>query len=73
MTTFEDAIGKRVQLTGHFVQPVLVEAAEQFDSLVLLRVRTAEGQLREAMVRPDELRFRPTDGRPHDQGCRPGA
>ncbi len=55
MTTFEDAVGKRLQLAGHFVQPVLVEAAEPFDSLVLLRVRTAEGQLREAMVQPDEL------------------
>ena len=50
-----DAAGKRLALAGHFVQPVLVEAAEPFDALVLLRVRTLEGQLREAMVTPDEL------------------
>jgi superfamily II DNA or RNA helicase len=56
MTAFENAVGKRVLLVGHFVQPVVVEAAETFDSLVLLRVRTADGQLREAMVRPDELK-----------------
>lgn len=55
MTTFENPVGKRIQLAGHFVQPVVVEAAEPFDSLVLLRVRTADGQLREAMVRPEEL------------------
>jgi superfamily II DNA or RNA helicase len=55
MTIFENAVGKRLQLAGHFVQPVVVEAAEPFDSLVLLRVRTVDGQLREAMVRPDEL------------------
>src|SRR5262249_25742550 len=55
MTAFEDVVGKRVQLAGHFVQPVLVEAAEAFDSLVLLRVRTSDGQLREAMLRQDEV------------------
>jgi superfamily II DNA or RNA helicase len=55
MTAFQDAVGKRLRLTGHFVQPVQVEAAEPLDSLVLLRVRTSEGQLREAMVRPEEL------------------
>lgn len=55
MTALESAIGKRLRLTGHFVQPVLVEAAEPFDAHVLLRVRTADGQLREAMVTPGEL------------------
>jgi superfamily II DNA or RNA helicase len=55
MTAFEEVVGKRLLLAGHFVQPVVVEDAEPFDSLVLLRVRTAEGQLREAMLRPDEL------------------
>src|SRR5262249_7901821 len=55
MTALEDAVGRRLQLPGHFVQPVLVEAADPFDSLVLLRVRTSEGQLREATISPDEL------------------
>jgi superfamily II DNA or RNA helicase len=57
LTSFDHsaAVGKRLQLAGHFVQPVLVEAAEPFDSLILLRVRTAEGHLREAMVPPEEL------------------
>lgn len=50
-----EATGKRLALAGHFVQPVFVEAAEPFDFLVLLRVRTTEGDLREAIVNVEEL------------------
>jgi superfamily II DNA or RNA helicase len=55
MTAIDDAVGKRLHLAGHFVQPVTVEAAEPMDSLVLVRVRTIGGQLREAMIPPEEL------------------
>jgi superfamily II DNA or RNA helicase len=51
----EAAIGKRVQLVGHFVQPVLIEEAQAVDGLIALLVRTADGQPRDAMVRPAEL------------------
>jgi superfamily II DNA or RNA helicase len=50
-----EAVGKRVVLKGHFVRPVLIQETELYKPLVLLRVRTSEGQLREAMVGAEEL------------------
>jgi superfamily II DNA or RNA helicase len=49
------AVGRQISLPGHFVGFVLVEAVDQLDGLLVLRVRTAEGNLREAVVPPHEL------------------
>jgi len=50
-----EAVGKRVDLVGHFVKPVLIEDAQVVDGLFVLRVRTTEGQPRDATVRAEEL------------------
>lgn len=51
----EAALGRLVALPGHVVGPVLVEAAESLDGLLVLRVRTSEGGLREVVISPSEL------------------
>lgn len=51
----ESALGSRIALPGHFVGTVLVEAVDQLDALLVLRVRTSDGALREAVVSPEEL------------------
>lgn len=50
-----EVVGKRLTLAGHFVQPVLIEDAQVMNGLVLLRVRTLQGELRDAMVKPADL------------------
>ena len=50
-----EVVGKRLTLAGHFVQPVLIEDAQVMNGLVPLRVRTGQGELRDAMVKPADL------------------
>lgn len=51
----ERARGRRILLPGHFTHPVRVEDGFSIDGLVVVRVRTAEGQLREITLDPDAL------------------
>jgi hypothetical protein len=45
-----EAIGRRVTLPGQFTDPVVVEAVEDWGEVLNLRVRTARGEPKDAMV-----------------------
>ncbi|MBI4700966.1 MAG: DUF3883 domain-containing protein [Deltaproteobacteria bacterium] len=49
------AIGCRIHLPGHFADPVTVEAVEDYGETLLLRVRTARGEPKDATVGRTEL------------------
>ncbi|MCL4368770.1 MAG: hypothetical protein M1337_06350 [Actinobacteria bacterium] len=48
-------IGQRVNLSGHFDEPVVVEALRPLGESYELRVRRSTGQLEEAVLSADEL------------------
>lgn len=55
-TNWKDAIGKRVNLPGHFAEPVTIEHVDDFDDVLYIAVRTVRGEPKDATVEPDELR-----------------
>jgi len=46
----EQLVGKRISILGQFNEPVTVEDASIVEDIVLLRVRTQQGELREAYI-----------------------
>ena len=51
----QDLVGRRIDLTGHFVGPVTVEHARPLGDSVELRVRLANGELDETVLSPEDL------------------
>lgn len=49
-------IGQTINLPGHFEEPVLLEAVRPLGSGVELRVRRADGQLKETVLSEAEFR-----------------
>lgn len=53
--TPEEVIGRRIRLTGHFADPVIVEAFDDYGPVVNLRVRTVRGEPKDATVNKAEF------------------
>lgn len=50
----DQLVGKRIAIPSQFTGLVTVQSAEEFSGAVLLTVQTQQGDLREAMISPDE-------------------
>ncbi len=51
----EKAVGKRVSLPGHFAEPVVIEAIDDYDDVIVVRARTVRGEPKDATVNRPEL------------------
>jgi hypothetical protein len=52
---YQEVIGKRVRLPGHFAGVARLEGAERLDGAYHLRVRTEAGTLDETLVRDEDI------------------
>ena len=67
MSDMQFAIGRRIRLPGHFVEPVALESVRALGDGCECRVRLADGSLEEGVLSPEETRLIPNyDGPPEN-------